>query len=105
LQDKSRGRQLFSGRRGEEIGSPSQPFHGSLTSGTESLASTGAARRDHSATALLCHPSAEAVAAFAHQFARLIGPFHGCSPLIGNLGCRLERGTRASRGVPECGGL
>jgi hypothetical protein len=28
LQDKSRGRQLFSGRRGEEIGSPSQPIHG-----------------------------------------------------------------------------
>jgi hypothetical protein len=43
---------------------------------TEPLASMGAPRSQHPAAALRGHASAKAVAALAHQFARLIGSFH-----------------------------
>jgi hypothetical protein len=46
-------------------------------SGTELLAAAGAPRREYLAAAFGRHPAAKAVAALAHQFARLIGPFHG----------------------------
>src|SRR6202050_1341703 len=46
-------------------------------SGTEPLAPLRAAIGEHSAAALCRHARAEAVPPFAHQFARLIGPFHG----------------------------
>ena len=45
-------------------------------SGTETLASMCAAGCDDPAAALRCHAGAKTVAAFAHQLARLIGPFH-----------------------------
>src|SRR5580700_5615271 len=48
-----------------------------LRSRTEPLAALGPPGRQHSAAALGRHPGAKAVAAFAHQFARLVGPFHG----------------------------
>jgi len=46
-------------------------------SGTEPLAPLRAAIGEHSAAALCRHARAEAMPPFAHQFARLIGPFHG----------------------------
>jgi hypothetical protein len=46
-------------------------------SGTEPLAPMRAAISQHFAAALCGHARAKAVPAFAHQFARLIGPFHG----------------------------
>src|SRR5580692_9228411 len=48
-----------------------------MRSGTEPLAPLRPPGRQHSAAALGRHPGAKAVAALAHQFARLIGPFHG----------------------------
>src|SRR5258705_6753467 len=45
--------------------------------GAETLASPRAPRRDELAAADSCGPGAKAVTALAHQFARLIGPFHG----------------------------
>ena len=51
---------------------------------TEPLTPVRTPRRKHPATALRRHPGAKAVAALAHQFARLVGPFHGiclrCAP-------------------------
>jgi hypothetical protein len=44
---------------------------------TKPLAAVGAAGRQHLAAAFGRHPGAKAVAALAHQFARLVGPFHG----------------------------
>jgi hypothetical protein len=44
---------------------------------TEALAPARAPRRKHLAAAFCRHPGAKAVAALAHQFARLVGPFHG----------------------------
>src|SRR5580700_4406602 len=44
---------------------------------TEPLAPLRPPRRQHSAAALGRHPGAKAVTALAHQFARLVGPFHG----------------------------
>jgi hypothetical protein len=46
-------------------------------SGTEPLAPMRTALSEHFAAALRRHARAEAMPAFAHQFARLIGPFHG----------------------------
>jgi hypothetical protein len=46
------------------------------TSGAQPLATAGAPRRHDSAAALGGHPAAEAVSAFAHELARLIGPLH-----------------------------
>src|SRR5207237_10904909 len=46
-------------------------------SGTEPLATAGAARGEHPATALGRHARAETVTALARQLARLIGPLHG----------------------------
>src|SRR4029077_5883286 len=44
---------------------------------TEPLAALRAPGRQHPAAAFGRHPGAKAVAALAHQFARLVGPFHG----------------------------
>ena len=46
-------------------------------SGTEPLAPMRAAISEHFAAAPCRHARAEAMPPFAHQFARLIGPFHG----------------------------
>jgi hypothetical protein len=46
-------------------------------SGTEPLAPMRAAISEHFAAALCRHARAEAMPPFAHQFAGLIGPFHG----------------------------
>src|ERR1700689_3573359 len=48
-----------------------------MRSRTEPLAALRAPGRQHPAAALGRHPGAKAVTAFAHQFARLVGPFHG----------------------------
>jgi len=48
-----------------------------MRSRTEPLAALRAAGRQHPAAALGRHPGAKAVTALAHQFARLVGPFHG----------------------------
>jgi len=45
--------------------------------GAQSFAAAGAARGHNLLAAFGRHPGAKAVAALAHQFARLIGPFHG----------------------------
>jgi hypothetical protein len=68
---------------------------------TEPLAALRAAGRQHPAAAFGRHPGAKAVAALAHQFARLVGPFHGivsdggpASPQSGganSIGARLAR--------------
>jgi hypothetical protein len=44
---------------------------------TEPLAALRPPGRQHSAAAFGRHPGAKAVTALAHQFARLVGPFHG----------------------------
>jgi hypothetical protein len=44
---------------------------------TQFLAPPRPARRQHQTAAFGRHAGAKAVAALAHQFARLIGPFHG----------------------------
>src|SRR5580704_6176116 len=48
-----------------------------MRSRTEPLAALRAPGRQHPAAALGRHAGAKAVTAFAHQFARLVGPFHG----------------------------
>jgi hypothetical protein len=48
-----------------------------MRSRTEPLAALRPPRRQHSAAAFGRHPGAKAVTALAHQFARLVGPFHG----------------------------
>src|SRR6202023_1681547 len=77
--------------RGQKIGPPPQSLHGNSlyenplcepaagwhASGAQSLATARAPGRDHLAAARGCHAGAETVPAFAHQFARLIGPLHG----------------------------
>jgi hypothetical protein len=45
--------------------------------GAQSFAAAGAARGHNLLAAPGRHPGAKAVTALAHQFARLIGPFHG----------------------------
>jgi hypothetical protein len=45
--------------------------------GAQSFTAAGAASGHNLLAALARHPGAKAVAALAHQFARLIGPFHG----------------------------
>src|SRR6202166_2747797 len=50
---------------------------GEMRSRTEPLAALGASGRQHPAAAFGRHPGAKAVTALAHQFARLVGPFHG----------------------------
>src|SRR5580692_9506478 len=47
-----------------------------MRSRTEPLAALRPPGRQHPAAALGRHPGAKAVAALAHQFARLVGPFH-----------------------------
>src|SRR5258708_29741356 len=48
-----------------------------MRSRTEPLAAVRPPGRHHLAAAFGRHPGAKAVAALAHQFARLVGPFHG----------------------------
>lgn len=50
---------------------------GEMRSRTEPLAALRPPGRQHPAAALGRHPGAKAVTALAHQFARLVGPFHG----------------------------
>src|SRR5580704_9464762 len=50
---------------------------GEIRSRTEPLAALRPPSRQHPAAAFGRHPGAKAVTAFAHQFARLVGPFHG----------------------------
>src|ERR1700688_1842349 len=50
---------------------------GEMRSRTEPLAALGPPGRQHPAAAFGRHPGAKAVTALAHQFARLVGPFHG----------------------------
>src|SRR6202051_976421 len=50
---------------------------GEMRSRTEPLAALRPPGRQHSAAAFGRHPGAKAVTALAHQFARLVGPFHG----------------------------
>lgn len=54
---------------------------GAFGSSTQFLTATRPARGQNPAPALGGHAGAEAMAALAYQFARLIGPFHGESPL------------------------
>ncbi|SMX55605.1 conserved protein of unknown function [Bradyrhizobium sp. ORS 285] len=56
-----------------------------LASGAETLAAPGATRGKDLAAAGGGEAGAEAVTALAHQFAGLISPLHGRSPLTGNL--------------------
>src|SRR5258708_2682270 len=82
LQHEGRGCHLATARRGQKIGSPPQSLHGNpppggKASGAQSLATARAPGRHHLAAAGGCHAGAESVSAFAHQFARLIGPLHG----------------------------
>jgi hypothetical protein len=65
-------------------------------SGTQSFAAPRAPRGQYLAAAFTGHTGAKAMAALAYEFARLIGPFHGVSPLR-----RLPR-QQAAR---DCGGL
>src|ERR1700689_461633 len=48
-----------------------------MRSRTEPLAALRAPGRQHPAAALGRHPGAKTVTALSHQFARLVGPFHG----------------------------
>jgi hypothetical protein len=68
-------------RSSAKVGSARQPLHGNngkaTRSGTEPLAPMRAPRRQHLTATFGGHPGAEAVAALAHQLARLVGPFHG----------------------------
>src|SRR6202020_335408 len=48
-----------------------------MPSRTEPFAALCPPGRHHPAAALGRHPGAKAVTALAHQFARLVGPFHG----------------------------
>ena len=47
-------------------------------SGAQSFAAPRAPRCQDLATAFTGHTGAKAMAALAYEFARLIGPFHGC---------------------------
>src|SRR3954471_7003586 len=70
-------------------------------SGTEALASPRTPRCDDLAAADRGGPGAEAVTALAHQFARLIGPFHGSHiQLVCGLGAQVTDERR--RSVKKC---
>ena len=86
LHQKARRRGADSAGRCKEIPPSLQTFHGTdrtlparSLSGTQPLASPRAPRTDHSAPALGGHARAKAVAALAHQLARLVSPLHGPS--------------------------
>lgn len=96
-------------RSGAKIGPAPQPLHGISGNGARSrakpFAAAGAPRREHSAAAFRRHPGAKAMAALAHQFAGLIGPFHGIGlryapgldrPVEGSAAARLWRGLYGS---------
>jgi hypothetical protein len=65
-----------------------EPLHGRARrggrSGAEPLASACTPRRNDLASTFGCHARAKAVAALAHQIARLKGPLHG----LFSAGCR-----------------
>ena len=85
LQYKTAGRCPQAARCGAKISPASQPLHRGSNScaadgcrlRTKPFASARPPRRQHLAATCGCHPRAKAMTAFAHQFARLIGPFHG----------------------------
>jgi hypothetical protein len=74
---------------------------------TETLAPARAPRCDHLAAACGRHARAETVPALAHQFARLVGSFHGISPLHARPACvcsfsvkhKFQRGRAIWRGL------
>jgi hypothetical protein len=81
LQHKGRSRDSATPGNHEEIGTLPQSFHRSDTSdpsGAQAFATLPSARRNDLATSFGCHPGTKAVAALAHDFAGLIGPFHRC---------------------------
>jgi len=63
--------------RSQRVASAAPWVRRTPASGAETLASPRAPRRDDLAAADSGSPGAKAVTALAHQFARLIGPFHG----------------------------
>jgi len=82
LQHESTGGRPLAPRRSAEVGAAGQPIHRlrmgvRARSRAQPLAPVRPARCQHFATAFGRHAGAKAVAALAHQFARLIGPFHG----------------------------
>jgi hypothetical protein len=76
---------------GDEIRAFFQPVHdvnrriGAAGSGAQTLAATCATRGENLAAASRRETGTEAVTALAHQFAGLISPLHGRSPLLGSL--------------------
>ena len=64
-------------------GSTTTPQPGATPSATTPAGQPGAARGEDLAAAGRREAGAEAVTALAHQFAGLISPLHGCSPLTG----------------------
>ena len=82
LQHERPGRNLRALGGGEEIRPLLQTLHwvcrcAARASGAEPLASTRAPGAQHLAATFGGEAGAETVTALAHQFARLIGPFHG----------------------------
>ena len=83
LQDQSGGRNLDSARSGQKVRSLPEALHchhdGLAAAGlsAQALAAAGTARGDDLAAADSGHAGTEAMAALAHELARLIGPFHG----------------------------
>jgi hypothetical protein len=81
LQHEGRSRDSVTLGNHEEIGTLPQSFHNGGTpdaSGAQAFAAEPSARRNDPATSFSCHPGTKAVAALAHDFAGLIGPFHRC---------------------------
>ena len=71
-------------------------------SGTELLAAARPPCREHLAAACGRHPAAKAVAALAHQFARLIGPFHGICLRCARPDPRRSPGAVDTRKIVDC---
>ena len=77
-----------------------EPAAGRQASGAQSLATARAPGRHHLAAARGCHAGAETVPAFAHQFARLIGPLHDSISAGRNRLVQMSRGLYGRRGSP-----
>jgi hypothetical protein len=79
LQHEAGGRSLVTSSCGEEIGALLQPLHWVRfsASGAETFAPACTPRREDFAATHGRGAGAESVTALAHQFAGLIGPFHG----------------------------
>ena len=74
-------------------------------SGRQTLAAMRAAVRQNLAATNGCHACAEAVAAFAHELARLIGSLHGTSPGLSAAPCTAPtfRGYRSMTAYKDHG--